>query len=97
MPRVNGGYLSRYTQSDAISTGFSDSVNLGEIGRIQQSSEIVAHIRINGDTTGERQLRLRGAVLTNFDGHAGQILIGFRHSRAGLWPRLSSLLGHRQQ
>ncbi len=68
MPRVSGGYLSRYTQSDAISTGFSDSVNLGEIGHIQQSSEVIAHIRIKGDTIGDRQIRLRGAVLTLFDG-----------------------------
>jgi transglutaminase-like putative cysteine protease len=68
MPRISGGYLSRYAQSDVISTGFSESVNLGEIGRIQQSSEVVAHIHINGDTTGDRQIRLRGAVLTVFDG-----------------------------
>ena len=68
MPRISGGYLSRYAQSDAISTGFSDSVNLGEIGHIQQSSEVVAHIHIDGDTTGDRQIRLRGAVLTVFDG-----------------------------
>ncbi len=68
MPRISGGYLSRYAQSDAISAGFSDSVNLGEIGRIQQSSEVVAHIRIEGDTIGSHQIRLRGAVLTSFDG-----------------------------
>jgi hypothetical protein len=68
MPRISGGYLSRYAQSDAISSGFSDSVNLGEIGHIQQSSEVVAHIRIDGDTTGDHQIRLRGGVLTVFDG-----------------------------
>jgi transglutaminase-like putative cysteine protease len=68
MPRISGGYLSRYAQSDAISTGFSDSVNLGEIGHIQQSSEVVAHLRIEGDNYGERDLRLRGAVLSVFDG-----------------------------
>jgi len=68
MPRISGGYLSRYAQSDAISSGFSDSVNLGEIGHIQQSSEVVAHIRIDGDTTGDHQIRLRGGVLTIFDG-----------------------------
>jgi len=68
MPRISGGYLSRYAQSDAISTGFSDSVNLGEIGHIQQSSEVVAHLRIDGDTTGDRQIRLRGGVLSVFDG-----------------------------
>jgi transglutaminase-like putative cysteine protease len=68
IPRIGGGYLSRDAQSDGISTGFSDSVNLGTIGRIQQSSEVVAHIRINGDSTGNHQIRLRGAVLTLFDG-----------------------------
>jgi hypothetical protein len=68
MPRISGGYLSRYAQSDSISTGFSDSVNLGEIGHIQQSSDVVAHIRIDGDTTGYHQIRLRGTVLTLFDG-----------------------------
>lgn len=68
MPRVGGGYLSRYAQSDVISTGFSDSVNLGEIGHIQQSSEVVAHLRFEGGSIGEREIRLRGAVLTVFDG-----------------------------
>ncbi len=68
MPRISGGYLSRYAQSDAISTGFSDSVNLGEIGHIQQSSEVVAHLRIEGDSEGGRDIRLRGAVLSVFDG-----------------------------
>jgi hypothetical protein len=90
MPRISGGYLSRYTQSDAISTGFSDSVNLGEIGHIQQSSEVVAHIHINGDTTGDRQFRLRGAVLTLFDGkrwtnpHRDSAAISFA------WPAVRS-------
>ena len=68
LPRVSGGYLSRHAQSDLISTGFSDAVNLGEIGRIQQSSEMVAHVRIDGDTIGAHEIRLRGAVLTQFDG-----------------------------
>lgn len=68
MPRISGGYLSRYAQSDTLSTGFSDSVNLGEIGHIQQSSEVVAHLRIEGDTSGDRQIRLRGSVLSVFDG-----------------------------
>jgi transglutaminase-like putative cysteine protease len=68
MPRVSGGYLSRYAQSDLISTGFSETVSLGAIGQIQQSSEVVAHVHIEGDTTGYRLIRLRGAVLTQFDG-----------------------------
>ncbi|HEX8925813.1 MAG TPA: DUF3488 and transglutaminase-like domain-containing protein [Terriglobales bacterium] len=68
MPRVTGGYLSRFAQQNDLTTGFGDTVNLGEIGRIQQSSEVVAHVKIDGDTTGARELRLRGAVLTSFNG-----------------------------
>ena len=68
MPRITGGYLSRYVRSDTISTGFSDTVSLGEIGRIQQSNEVVAHLRIEGSQLDESNLRLRGAVLTLFDG-----------------------------
>jgi transglutaminase-like putative cysteine protease len=68
MPRISGGYLSRFAQQSDLTTGFGDTVNLGEIGRIQQSSEVVAHVKIDGDTTGARELRLRGAVLSQFDG-----------------------------
>jgi len=68
MPRISGGYLSRYAKSDVISTGFSETVNLGEIGHIQQSSDVVAHVRIDGDISGSHQIRLRGTALTLFDG-----------------------------
>ncbi|MDR3764199.1 MAG: DUF3488 and transglutaminase-like domain-containing protein [Acidobacteriota bacterium] len=68
MPRISGGYFSRYSQSDVVSTGFSETVSLGAIGRIQQSGEVVAHVRLEGEAGGERSLRLRGAVLTEFDG-----------------------------
>jgi protein-glutamine gamma-glutamyltransferase len=68
IPRLGGGYVSRHTPSDVLSVGYSDSVDLGVIGRIEQSSEVVAHIHIDGDTTGGHLIRLRGAVLTHFDG-----------------------------
>jgi protein-glutamine gamma-glutamyltransferase len=68
MPRISGGYISRRVPTDAISVGYSDTVDLGVIGRIQQSSEVVAHLQIEGDTTGDRIIRLRGSALTHFDG-----------------------------
>ena len=43
--------LSRYE----LSTGFSDQVQLGQIGQIQQSSSVVMHIQIDGDK--ERKLQ----------------------------------------
>jgi WD40 repeat protein len=41
-----------------ISTGFSDQVELGRIGEIQQSSSVVMHIQIDGDERGRGARRL---------------------------------------
>jgi len=68
LPRVTGGYLSRFAQQSDLVSGFSDTVSLGEIGRIQQSSQVVAHVKIEGDHDGGFDLRLRGTVLSVFDG-----------------------------
>jgi hypothetical protein len=104
MPRVSGGYLSRYAQSDAISTGFSDSVNLGEIGHIQQSSEVVAHLRIDGDTIGDHSdLRLRGGVLTVFDGtrwtnpHRASDVLAQGYGRVFQLSTRAAALDHREE
>lgn len=68
LPRLSYGYLSRLTQQSGLVSGFSDNVTLGEIGRIQQSSQVAMHIKVEGDTTGAYQFKLRGTALVNFDG-----------------------------
>jgi protein-glutamine gamma-glutamyltransferase len=68
LPRVSVGYLSAYAPSGEISTAFSDQVQLGRIGEIQQSRAVVMHIRIDGDERGRFDLRWRGVTLSNFDG-----------------------------
>jgi len=68
LPRVSAGYLSAYTSANDLSTGFSDRVELGRIGQIQQSQTVVMHVQIDGDTSGGRQLKLRGVTLDYFDG-----------------------------
>lgn len=68
LPRTSAGYLSAYAPTDTFSTGFSDRVELGGIGRIQQSSEVVMHIQIDGDTVGDHNLKWRGIALSEFDG-----------------------------
>ena len=68
MPRISGGYLSHLAQQNSLTTGFSDSVTLGEIGRIQQSSEIVMHLRVEEQVPGASELKLRGVALSNFNG-----------------------------
>lgn len=69
MPRMSAGYLGGYSYGTDFASGFSDHVQLGQIGRIQQSNSVVMHIQIDGDTAGRYDLRWRGVSLANFDGH----------------------------
>src|ERR1700683_5637347 len=68
MPRVSAGYLGGYSFGTDFSTGFSDHVQLGRIGQIQQSNAVVMHIQIDGDPHGRYALHWRGVALTNFNG-----------------------------
>jgi len=68
LPRVSAGYLSAYTGANDLTSGFSDRVELGRIGQIQQSKTVVMHVQVDGDTAGAFLLKLRGVALNNFDG-----------------------------
>jgi protein-glutamine gamma-glutamyltransferase len=68
LPRVSSHYLSAYTPTSDVSTGFTDRVQLGRIGQIQQSSAVVMHIEIQNDRVGGYDLKWRGIALSNFDG-----------------------------
>ncbi|HVR25192.1 MAG TPA: DUF3488 domain-containing protein, partial [Candidatus Polarisedimenticolia bacterium] len=41
LPRMSANYLGGYSFGNDLSTGFSDRVQLGRIGQIQQSNEVV--------------------------------------------------------
>ncbi len=68
LPRMSAGYLGGYSYGTDLSTGFSDRVQLGRIGQIQQSNAVVMHVQIQGDAKGQYDLRWRGVALANFDG-----------------------------
>src|SRR5580704_12078611 len=68
MPRMSAGYLGGYSYGTDFSSGFSDRVQLGQIGQIQQSNAVVMHIQIDGDREGKYSLHWRGVALENFDG-----------------------------
>ncbi len=70
MPRMSAGYLGGYSFGTDFSSGFSDHVQLGQIGQIQQSNSVVMHIQIDGDTVGRYDLYWRGVALAEFDGHS---------------------------
>lgn len=70
LPRRSGGYLGGFAFGTDFSSGFSDRVQLGQIGQIQQSNAVVMHVQIEGDRTGRYDLRWRGVALAEFDGHS---------------------------
>jgi transglutaminase-like putative cysteine protease len=68
LPRISSRYLTAYTPASDVATGFTDRVQLGRIGQIQQSSAVVMHIEIQNDLQGAYDLKWRGVALNNFDG-----------------------------
>lgn len=68
LPRVSSRYLSAYTPASDVSTGFTDRLQLGRIGEIQQSSTVVMHVEIENDARGAYDLKWRGVALGDFDG-----------------------------
>ncbi len=70
LPRVTAGYFSAYSPRNQISTGFSDRVELGQIGEIQQSGAVVMHIQVDGDLHDRLPMKWRGVALNLFDGRS---------------------------
>src|SRR6185369_5782297 len=68
IPRVGTGYFTRAASQALLVSGFTDSVQLGEIGQVKLSGAVVMHARqINGEPFAV--LKWRGIVLDRFDGH----------------------------
>jgi protein-glutamine gamma-glutamyltransferase len=70
LPRFSSTYLSAYAANGGIATGFSDHVQLGQIGEIQQSRSVVMHIQVDGDQNGAFDLKWRGVTLNLFNGNS---------------------------
>jgi hypothetical protein len=68
LPRFNAGYLSRFNLQPSLISGFTDDVELGEIGEIKQSSALVMRIKVDGGPALARDVHWRGIALTTFDG-----------------------------
>jgi hypothetical protein len=68
LPRFAGGYLSGFNLRPTLISGFSDDVELGEIGEIKKSSAVVMRIRVDGGLDAARGVHWRGVALTTFDG-----------------------------
>jgi hypothetical protein len=66
-PRFTAGYLGRASMQPSLMSGFSDDVELGQIGEIKKNSEVVMRVK-TGKPVAYAMLRWRGIALTNFDG-----------------------------
>ncbi|MFL6229623.1 MAG: DUF3488 and DUF4129 domain-containing transglutaminase family protein [Pyrinomonadaceae bacterium] len=69
MPRLGGSALARSDGGVAGLVGFSDMVTIGEFGRLQQTEQVVMHVRVEDPTAARNlYLRWRGVALDEFDG-----------------------------
>jgi protein-glutamine gamma-glutamyltransferase len=68
IPRVSGGYISGFNLQPTLISGFTDNVELGEIGEIKKSSQVVMRITVDGGLDAARGVHWRGVALTRFDG-----------------------------
>src|SRR5882724_10458326 len=67
LPRVSAGYLGKTSFNPTLLSGFSDQVELGQIGQIKKSSAVVLRVE-TGALVNYPALRWRGNALANFDG-----------------------------
>jgi len=68
LPRFSRGYLSGFNLQPTLISGFTDDVELGEIGEIKKSSEVVMRISVDGGIAAAHGVHWRGIALTEFDG-----------------------------
>jgi hypothetical protein len=66
-PRVSAGNLGRTSFNPPLGTGFSDDVELGQIGELKKNSEVMMRVE-TGKPVGYGPLRWRGNALATFDG-----------------------------
>lgn len=68
LPRFTAGYFSAYALRPRLMTGFTESVELGQIGEIQKSSEVVMRVKVAGGPARFMNQHWRGIALARFDG-----------------------------
>ena len=93
LPRVSAGYLGKTSFNPTLLSGFSDQVELGQIGEIKKSSAVVLRVE-TGSLINYPALRWRGNALANFDGrrwtageHAAETLLANSDGWIGLRDR----------
>jgi protein-glutamine gamma-glutamyltransferase len=68
LPRFTAGYFGAYSMKPKLMTGFTETVELGQIGEIQKSTAVVMRIKVAGNPARFMSQRWRGIALARFDG-----------------------------
>ncbi len=68
IPRYRTGYLTGVGMQAQNITGFSESVNLGDIRKILRSNVVVMRVIVEGSPRQFQGVKWRGVALTSFDG-----------------------------
>ncbi len=69
MPRFGNRSVSLAAGAETAQVGFSDTVSLGDFGRIQRNNQLVMRVRVEGERAARgNSLRWRGIPLDYFDG-----------------------------
>ncbi|MGO8732436.1 MAG: DUF3488 and DUF4129 domain-containing transglutaminase family protein [Terriglobia bacterium] len=68
IPRYRTGYLTALSSQTQNITGFSETVNLGDIRKILRSPMVVMRVTVEGDPRQFQGVKWRGVGLTSFDG-----------------------------
>jgi protein-glutamine gamma-glutamyltransferase len=66
-PRFSAGYLGRTNLQPSLMTGFTDDIELGQIGEIKKNPAVVMRVKTRKPVP-YAQLRWRGIALSTFDG-----------------------------
>src|SRR5215510_1557653 len=66
-PRISAGYLGKTSFNPSLLSGFTDQVELGQIGQIKKSEAVVMRVE-TGKAIDYPLLRWRGNALAHFDG-----------------------------
>jgi transglutaminase-like putative cysteine protease len=68
IPRYHSGFWSGAAFSGERITGFSESVELGDLGKLMRSNQVIMRVTVEGDARRFQGEKLRGVALEEFDG-----------------------------
>jgi len=80
-PRLGLGFFSAQTRRSTAVSGFSDSIQLGHFGNIQDSEKVVLRVEFpDGQVVGEGTIRLTGITFETYTGD------GWEKQHPKTWP-----------